>query len=120
MTALEYCRKKINKDCDIRLQKHAAIAMSKSGYIIASAVNRKHNDGVVSDHSLHAEEALIRKLHRIKAKERFGYIRVIVVRVPKGREWGMSKPCPGCERLLIAYGIDDISYTDNDGKLINL
>lgn len=120
MTILELCKIKINRSCNVKRHKHCAMAFSKSGKLITSATNVIHNEGNVSNYSFHAEEYLINKLRRIHAKERFGYIRILVVRMPKGQEWGLSKPCPGCERLIKAYGINDISYTSEDGSIINL
>ncbi len=119
MTALDFCKEKIEKDCDVKRHKHAALAFSKSGYLIAAAVN-KRAAGHVSDYSFHAEEYLIRKLRKISARERFGYIRILVVRMPKGQEWGMSKLCKGCQRLIKAYGIEDVSYTSEDGSIVNM
>lgn len=120
MTALEFCRKKIDKDCDVKRHRHASMAFSRSGQVIASAVNRIYDGGRVSDFSLHSEELLIKKLRKIHAKERYGYIRVLVVRMPKAQTWGMSKPCHGCQRIMERYGIDDISYTSEDGSLVNM
>jgi hypothetical protein len=120
MTILELCRAKINRSCDVKRHKHCAMAFSKSGKLIASATNRISDDGYVSDWSLHAEEMLVKKLRKLHAKERFGFIRILVVRMPKGQEWGMSKPCDGCQRLIEAYGVNEVSYTGEDGKIVNM
>jgi deoxycytidylate deaminase len=120
MTEMEMCREKIEKDCDILRHKHAAIAFSRGGMVIASAVNRRTTGGHISDYSLHAEEFLIKKLRKIRAKERFGYIRILVVRMPKAQEWGMSKPCDGCQRMIKAYGINEVTYTSESGSLVNM
>lgn len=110
---LDLGSKKIAKDCDIRRHKLVAIAMSKSGHIIASATNRKHQ-GNISDYSYHAEEFLVRKLRRLSARERFGHIRVLVARLSRSG-WALAKPCSGCKRILNNYGINDVWYTDRNG-----
>lgn len=102
--------RKISKDCDIRRHKLVAIAMSKSGHIIASATNRKAS-GRVSDFSFHAEEFLVRKLRKLSARERYGPIRVFVARLARSG-WALAKPCDKCHSILTSYGIDDIWYTD--------
>lgn len=117
MTEMEMCREKINRSCDVKRHRHCALAFSKSGKLIAAATNRISDHGYVSDWSLHAEEMLIKKLRKIHAKERFGYIRILVVRMPKAQEWGMSKPCSGCSRLIQDYGINDVSFTNNIGAI---
>ncbi len=120
MTILDLCREKINRSCDVKRHRHCAMAFSKSGKLIACATNRIFDHGHVSDWSLHAEEMLIKKLRKIHAKERFGYIRILVVRMPKAQEWGMSKPCDGCQRMIKAYGINEVTYTSESGSLVNM
>ncbi len=120
MTILERCKEKINKDCDVKRHRHCAMAFSKSGKLIACSTNRIYEGGHISAWSFHAEEMLLRKLRKIHAKERFGFIRILVVRMPKAQEWGMSKPCHGCQRIMERYGIDEISYTSEDGSLVNM
>lgn len=110
---LELGSRKIRKDCDIRRHKLVAIALSKSGHIIASATNRKHS-GNVSDYSFHAEEFLVRKLRKLSARERYGSIRILVARLSKSG-WALAKPCNGCQRILKGYGITDVWFTDREG-----
>jgi hypothetical protein len=120
MKILEYCKYKIDKDCDVKRHRLCAIAFSKSGQIITSAVNRIHNDGYVSDYSLHAEELLLKKLRKIKAIERFRYIKILVVRFAKAKGWAMAKPCRNCESLLKLSGVQEVSYTDEFGTIQTL
>jgi len=120
VNTLEFCHKKIQRDCDVKSFRLCALAFSQSGHLIASATNRTHGDGVVSDHSLHAEEFLVKKLKKIKSIERGSYISVLVVRWSKKKGWTMAKPCRGCEKLMRDYGITEISYTDETGNIKQL
>ena len=119
MKALEFCKNKINRDCDIKRHKLAAIAFSKSGNIIASAVNRK-GAGYISDFSFHAEEYLVKKLHKLRARERFGFIRVLVVRMGRATPWALAKPCNGCRNILNNYGVTEVHYTDSFGRILEM
>lgn len=120
MKILEHCQDKIEKTCTVKRHRLCAVAFSQSGNIIASATNRIHNDGWVSDFSLHSEELLIRKLRKIRAIERFGKIRVLVVRLAKSKGWAMAKPCKKCEFLLRSYKVQEVSYTDDNGQIVDL
>lgn len=117
MKTLDFCQEKIESSCTVKRHRLCAIAFSKSGHIIASATNRIHSDGFVSNFSIHAEEFLINKLRKVKAKERFGKIRVLVVRLAKGKGWAMAKPCKNCENILRSYGVQEVSYTSEDGSI---
>ena len=107
---LKLGRQKIVKDCDVKRHRLVAIAFSRSGCVIATATNRK-GEGYISDYSFHAEEFLVRKLRKIKARERYGAIRVLVARLSK-TGWASAAPCPGCRKILADYGIKDIWFTD--------
>lgn len=93
-----------------------AIAFSASGHIIAMDTNRR-GSGVVSDFSFHAEEYLIRKLIKIKAKERYGKISLFVARWGRGPGWTFARPCAGCQALMKRYGIWEVQYTDYGGQI---
>lgn len=110
---IEIGRRKILKDCDIKRHRIAAIAFISNGHVIAVETNRK-GSGDISDFSFHAEEFLERKLRRIKARERFGRIYVLVTRLGRQHGWTLAKPCEGCARKLLKYG-STILYTDEDG-----
>lgn len=121
MKIFEFAKKKINKDCDVKRHRLCALAFNKNGCLIASATNRIHEDGYISEFSLHAEENLLRKLRKINASMRSsGYINVLVVRLAKGKGWTMARPCRGCEKLMRDYGITEISYTDEKGNIRQL
>jgi len=108
---------KILKDCDIKRHRLVAIAFTRSGRIIAIDTNRR-GSGAISDFSFHAEEFLIRRLHKIKARERFGDISILVARWGRGPGWTLARPCEGCQALMARYGIKTVEYTDYGGKVI--
>lgn len=99
---------------NVRKSKHLSIAFKKNGSFIASATNQLIQ-GCNDKFSLHAEEALILKLKKIRAKERFGSLTVLVMRWSPSTKWSLSKPCKTCRRLLEEYGVDTILFTTNNG-----
>lgn len=120
MKTLDFAKKQINEKCDVKRHRLCAIAFSGSGEIIASATNRIHSDLPESPFSMHAEKFLIRKLKKIHAFERFGNIRVLVLRLAKSKGWAMAKPCPNCEKTLRGYKIQEVSYTSENGSIAQL
>lgn len=99
---------------NVKKSKHIAIAFKKNGSFIASATNQLIQ-GRNDKFSLHSEEALVLKLKKIKAKERFGPLTVLVMRWSPSAKWTLSRPCKSCQRLLEEYGIDTILFTTNQG-----
>jgi len=93
---------------NVRKAKMAAIAISQSGEIIASAHNRRVY-GHPTKWTDHAEEALLRKLLKMKAFQRYGKIRIFVMRVMKDG-WGLAKPCRKCQQQLAKYDVE-VYYT---------
>ena len=93
--------------------KLVAIAFSESGHLITSAVNMR-GGGSISKWTTHAEEALIRKLIKISARNRYGEIAVVVARWSPTKGWAMAKPCCRCEALLSEYGATALYYTSNN------
>lgn len=120
MKLLQVAKKKIAKDCDVHSFRHVSFAFTKSGALISAATNRIADCGVVSAYSIHSEEYLIKKLKKIKSIERFGYISIMTVRMTRSEEFGMAKPCRGCEKLMRDYGVSEISYTDETGNIKQL
>ena len=41
-----------------------------------------------------------------------------VCRVKRSGHWGMSKPCEGCQRAILEFGIKKIFYTTDDNDII--
>ncbi len=99
---------------DVKKSRHIAIAFRKNGSMITIATNRLIL-GQSNKFSNHAEEALIFKLRKLKAKQRFGNIIVIVMRWSSATQYSLSRPCKVCQRLLEEYGIDTILFTTNEG-----
>lgn len=95
---------RVAKYSNVKKAKVSAIAFeTKSGRIIATAHNRKI-DGHRFKYSVHAEEALINKLSRLKAFDRFKRITILVLRV-NSAGISMAKPCKKCAKLLSKYDI---------------
>lgn len=111
-----HLQNKIARDCDVKRAKVIAVAFRKSGALITSSTNRCVL-GSKDRFTFHAEELLIKKLRKIKAKERFDFIEVVVMRWSVTKGWTMAMPCEKCRELLIDYGINRVSYTDSTGRL---
>ncbi len=101
---------------NVKKSKHLAIAFRKNGSFLASATNQLIQ-GHKDKFSLHAEEALIFKLKKIKAKERFGPLTVLIMRWSPSAKWTLSRPCKACQKLLEEYGIHTILFTTNEGNI---
>lgn len=104
---------------NVKRGKVAALAFSKSGELLASAHNRRvtvnPSNRVWTEH---AEIALINKLKRIKAFNRYDNITILVLRVSSGG-LAMSKPCKRCQAQLNRYPLS-VSYTDYGGIILSL
>lgn len=111
---------KIDKDCTVERGRHVAFAFTKAGNILALETNRRATHGNVTEWTLHAEEFLIKKLIKLRARERFGTIDILVARWDKMGGWRFSKPCVRCELLMKSYGVRKISYTNQDGEHVSL
>lgn len=110
--------KKASKS-NVKKHKLVAFGFTKTGTQVAFGVNQK-GSGRSSLFSIHAEEALVKKLYRLKAKERLGPISVLVLRTTKLGRPALSKPCDRCEVILKSYGIKKIGYTTNNGDVAYL
>lgn len=110
---------KIKRSSTVKIHKLAAIAMTKNGHFICCETNRQ-GEGIVSDFSLHAEEFLVKKLKKINANIRYNNIIVVVMRQKRSGGFGMAKPCARCEGLLVGYGVKEVHYTDESGRITRL
>lgn len=100
-------RKALSKS-NIKRHKIAAVAIYGGHVVVAQNMA---GSGRSSDYSIHAEEMLLRKLRKLRFKERYGMPRVIVSRIRKDGSEGSAKPCLSCEMQLERYGIDECYYT---------
>jgi len=105
---------KIAQFGNVKKARMSAIAFTKSGRIIAHASNRRVM-GQQNKFSLHAEEALLMKLEKLHAFQRFDNISIFVMRINK-LGIAMARPCRKCARLLDRYPVT-VFYTDIDGQI---
>lgn len=110
---VELCRKKVQKST-VDCARVVAIAVA-SGSPRAVAVNMRATCGGITPWTIHAEEMLVRKMRRLRLRERFGSPTVYVVRFNKAMQRRPSKPCASCERMLRQYGFSDVWYVGSDG-----
>lgn len=107
---------KQTKYSNVKKGRVAAIALSQSGRLICCAHNSKAC-GTKRKWSVHAEDALIRKLVKLNAFKRFGRINILVLRTTK-QGISMAKPCCACQKLLNRYPVN-IFYTNWKGIVTN-
>lgn len=105
---------RILRYANVKKAQLAAIAFEKNGNIIAHAHNRRI-DGHDDKYSVHAEAALINKLNKINAFERFGKISILVMRI-NSRGISMARPCQKCQKLLLDYDVV-VYYTSWSGSI---
>lgn len=111
---------KIRRSCTVENGRLCAFAFTSSGHIIALETNRRSTTGEITNWSIHSEEFLIKKLYKLRARERYGKIDILVARWDKHGGWRLAKPCPKCESMMKDYGIRKISYTNELGEYVNL
>ena len=70
---------------------------------------------------LHAEVAAIKNALREMEVDDLSKCDIYITRVKKEKPfskkfvWGLSKPCPGCERAIAEFGLKRTIYTCDDG-----
>lgn len=107
---------KLNRS-SVESQKLIAVAIAPSGHVVSSAVNMRATNGRVSKWTVHAEEALAKKIRKTNAIRRFGPLIVIVSRYTSRRGWTMARPCSQCMVILKNCGAKKICYTDWNGNI---
>ena len=101
---------------DVKRSKVVAIAFKANGAILCSAINQRCY-GRQDKWTTHAEENLIGKLMRLKAKERFGRIYILVARWSRVNGWSNAKPCEKCRQEIERYGATTVYHTGSCGKV---
>lgn len=114
---IQFALKKVQQHCRLYHYKVAALAFTESGKFITYGVNRKDTHGLSSTRTLHAEEDLINKLRKLKAKNRFRKITVVVACFSLGGRVCLAQPCMVCDEQLTTFGIDHLYFTDELGRL---
>lgn len=84
--------------------KHAVVVY-RGGAIVAMGYN--HGE-------IHAEVAALNKLW---PSERKG-TKVVSIRMSKGGNLRLAKPCPDCEAYMRENGVKLVVYSDNEGNMI--
>jgi len=100
--------------------KVGAVLFADNGNIICHA----HNASFLGSRfikTVHAEQALLNKVDKINAIERYGKdLNVLVIRWKKGaRELANAKPCNECQDRLEKYPFH-VFYSNEDGQIEEL
>jgi tRNA(Arg) A34 adenosine deaminase TadA len=101
---------------------HIAFLVKKNK-IVKIGWNRKRTHPVISKHpyhdgyvGTHAELDVILK----SGLEDLNDHSMIVLRVDRKGRLANSKPCPGCLSLLKSYNVEEVFYSDAEGKIEKL
>jgi hypothetical protein len=112
---------KVAQKSDVVRGKIGAILFNNSGNILASSCNKTLFGGK-ENFTIHAEEALLSKILRLKIIPRFreNNLNILVVRwKPSINGLGNAKPCVRCQYLLKKLGIP-IYYSAKNGQVEKL
>ena len=112
----------VAKKSNVRRGKVGAVLFTSSGEIIAFTSN-KTCTGQKDKFTIHAEELLLAKAHKLKAGARFGIpnLAMLVVRWKSStKKLAMAKPCSSCEFLIKEAGLDNVYYSDESGEIVKL
>ena len=100
---------RVARESDVKRHKHGAIIISKSGRLIASGSNVRLNDPSGLRFSIHAEELALSRAVRKAGADRAETI--ICARFNSDGTYGLSRPCPRCDKLIREAGIKEIIHT---------
>ena len=90
--------------------RHGAVLL-EGRCIVASGRNK--NDNPCGLNSIHAEMDAVWKT---KWAPRGRFLHMVVVRLRQDQEFGMSRPCLSCQRLLRRQGISRVTYSTGDER----
>ena len=112
------------KQSNVSRGRVGAALFMRTGQVITSTHNKvirgKQESGIFT---VHAEELLLVKAHKMKAVARFGVsnLAILIVRwKPSIEKLAMAKPCNRCEYLINEAGIKMVYYSDSDGEIVKL
>lgn len=108
---------KVARGGDVIKARMSALAISRSGDIICSSSNRLLLGNNVR-YSEHAEQAVMRKLLKVHAFDRFKGISIFVFRISSNGV-SLAKPCLRCQKLLDRYPVT-VFYTTENGTVEKL
>ena len=69
---------------------------------------------------LHAEIDALRRALRYILPSVLEECTLLVTRRTKDGKLAMARPCAGCQRALATFGIREVRYTDEYGKVVKL
>lgn len=106
-----------------------AAAIVKGNRIISIGINRKKTHPLQKKFSKHPEAVFLHaEIHAIKnslrelSVDELKNTTMYIVRVKQPRThtdpyvWALAKPCPGCERAILEFGIKNVVYTEDNDK----
>jgi deoxycytidylate deaminase len=102
-----------------------AASITKRGKIISIGTNKNKTHPMqakFAKHDLaiyqHAELSALINYLREEDIDDLRKCDIFVVRTKKNGDLAMAKPCKGCQKALLTFGIKNIYYSDQQGKII--
>ena len=109
-------RKALEQAKHSTVQQFTVVAVVSLNDMPIFACSNRRGSGRVSKWSTHAEEAAVEKCRRQ------GYdpydLSMTVLRIGRGSRLMMSKPCSGCQDLIVDF--NQVYYSDEDGLIRRL
>jgi deoxycytidylate deaminase len=88
----------------------------KGSRILAVGHNQLRPSKIIGTTTLHAEAAAILKLLKEGRQHDLVNASLYVSRYTRGGRIGLARPCASCMSLIRSVGIQEISYTTNEGN----
>ena len=106
------------KCSDVVRGKIGAVLFNQNNHIICYA----HNStfwGSNRFRTIHAEEALLNKAHKIKAFERYGNkLSMLIIRWKPNNTISLAKPCSACSKILLEREKLNTYYSSGNGDIV--
>jgi tRNA(Arg) A34 adenosine deaminase TadA len=100
------------------LPRMGAVILDRRGRMVGEGMNSRKTDPLASKYSrhpealcLHAEIAAIKTALRFIEVDDLPDCTLYVARVLKNDEPALAKPCLGCEKAIVEFGIGNVEWT---------
>ena len=119
LNALAEKAKSIAQKSRVKRAKIGAILISSSGHILASACNARV-DGGKDFFTIHAEQFVLSKAHRMKIFDRFSKKEIMLLTsrwAPSKDGRPIARPCKPCMAAIRSAGIKTIYFTNAKNEI---
>jgi tRNA(Arg) A34 adenosine deaminase TadA len=100
------------------LPRMAALIVSRRGHFISLGFNSRKSDPLAAKYGRHpdaiyphAEIAAIKNALKLIDEEALESCTMYIARVKKDGSPALAKPCSGCQRALLQFGLENVEWT---------